>query len=225
MPYLFIGFAVTAFTVFSVLRNKKGSYAALAFKIVSSCLFIGVSLMCFFNNAQIDIWFFAFILCGQFFSLAGDILLDLKVIKRERIGPYLYSGMSCFSLCQVFYITALCGYSQFHAYPLIAALVITPLILLSAYGMKIRLKNAFWNSVIYGFLLCYTVSQSLYMLLVYTDTFSLLFFIGALCFFLSDGVLMLTYFKRMEQRPMIMLNHFLYYVGQFLIAFSLLFIR
>jgi len=50
-----------------------------------------------------------------------------------------------------------------------------------------------------------------------------LFFIGALLFLLSDLVLSGTYFGTGKRRPVdVILNHILYYAGQFLIAGSVL---
>ena len=94
---------------------------------------------------------------------------------------------------------------------------------LSTFVMKIKLKKANVNSVLYALVLNISVFQALFLLVEYKDAFSALLFTGAVLFLISDGILMLTYFKGKDSRLYIISNHIIYYLAQFLIMGSLLF--
>ena len=65
----------------------------------------------------------------------------------------------------------------------------------------------------------------MWMMSGFTNTGLLILFIGAVLFAVSDLILNLTYFAEGHEKPIdIISNSIIYYVAQYLIAFSLLLI-
>ena len=102
--------------------------------------------------------------------------------------------------------------------------------------MKMQFGKFLIPSIAYAFLLCwFVVLGALYVKPAQGSASAGILLAGAILFVLSDMVLSMTYFSKPadyerkgmlnpESRLMIIVNHVTYYLAQFLIALSLLFI-
>ena len=170
-----------------------------------------------------------FIEMGLVFGLLGDIWLDLKYVFREYDVHFTYAGFISFSIGHIIYVTGLL--IQFGP-----GLYLIPSFALAALGaalavilekpMKLSYGTMKPTVLIYVFLLLSTVFVSGGILVTAGGTMLAVFFAGSVLFAASDLVLSGTYFGAGKDRPVdLFLNYIFYYGGQFLIAFSLVFMK
>ena len=215
------------------IREKIASYSvkAVLLKSVVSVLFITVAVLGWYlsNKGILGI----FVIIGLTFGLLGDIWLDLKYVFRDYDDQFTYAGFASFGIGHILYIVGLL--SQYMSGTRLTFIII-PLIL----GTLLSLCNAVLEKPMklhygkmkgivigYGVLLFSTVllSGSLAMANGWQNPTLNLFFAGGVLFALSDLVLSGTYFGVGKERPVdIISNYILYYGGQYLIAYSLLFL-
>ena len=215
------------------IREKLVSYSvkAVLLKSVVSVLFSAVAVLGWYLSTRGILGIFVII--GLTFGLLGDIWLDLKYVFRDYDDQFTYAGFISFGIGHILYIAGLL--SQFMSGTKLSFIVL-PIIL----GVVLSLCNAVLEKPMklhygkmrgivigYGVLLFTTVllSGSLALAKGWQVPTLNLFFAGGVLFALSDLVLSGTYFGVGKERPVdIISNYILYYGGQYLIAYSLLFL-
>ena len=97
MIYAIVGGIMCALlaTLFIVGRVQKGGMTALYLKALASVGFVGLGLIMFFGYAPAD-WKSVFVILGLVMGLAGDVLLDFKVVQKEKSDTFLNWGMLAF---------------------------------------------------------------------------------------------------------------------------------
>ena len=210
--------------IFIAVRTIRGGVAGVLTKTLASVAFVSAGIIAMFSaSGGIN---YGLIVIGLVFGLVGDILLDLKVIYKEHQNAYLNAGMLSFGLGHVCYATGLSLFatetSTIWLCVVIAlgvAVVVAPLIMLISKGMKLDFGKFFVQSLIYAFILvfmvAYSISLSVKTPLMYISA------VGLFLFLLSDLVLSLQYFgDKQDNKPLIIINHTLYYLAQIsLVAF------
>ncbi len=222
LVFVILGAAALAFYIPEKIRGY--TVKAVVLKSIVSVLFIATAL-----SAGSAARLAPFVIIGLVLGLCGDIWLDLKYVFPEKDAAFTYAGFAVFAVGHVAYITGLLiqyGAGLF----LIASFVLAALAAAAVRIMEKPMKLTYGSMktivTIYGFLLFSTVFVSGGCLLTYGGTHLWVFFIGSVLFALSDLVLSGTYFGTGKDRPVdIILNYLLYYGGQFLIAYSLVFLK
>ena len=215
------------------IREKIASYTlkAVLLKSVVSVLFITVAVLGWYlsNRGILGM----FVIIGLTFGLLGDIWLDLKYVFRNYDDQFTYAGFASFGIGHILYIAGLLA--QYKSGMKLAYLVL-PIILGTVLSlcnsvlekpMKLHYGKMKGIVIGYGVLLFSTVllSGSLALAKGWQNPTLNLFFAGGVLFALSDLVLSGTYFGVGKERPVdIISNYILYYGGQFLIAYSLLYL-
>lgn len=244
MPYIFLGLGVVFLTLFLIFRDKKGSLLAVLLKTLTSLMFVFVAIFSLreLGTNTISIML---IIIGLCFGMIGDVLLDLKVVLKTLEEPKIsdrcmYLGMASFGIGHILYIVG----SLFEALDLqmylyislaIGVVLIVLILLISTKAMKMNYSKFLIPCGIYGFLLASFVAFSIFRYVFILDLKSLLLMIGSIMFIISDLILSMTYFSKdedyqkegalnPESRLMICSNHITYYIAQFLIAISILFV-
>lgn len=154
----------------------------------------------------------------------------------------MYFGMLAFGIGHVLYITSMAirfpGYEMNLLWSALgSAAIVGVMFLVCVYAMKMQFGKFLIPSIAYAFLLCWFVVLSATLLSspAQGSASAGILLAGAILFLLSDMVLSMTYFSKSadyerkgmlnpESRLMIIVNHVTYYLAQFLIALSLLFI-
>lgn len=251
MPYVFLALGAAFLALFCVVRDRRSSATAIAFKTVTSMMFIAVSVAAILSRPAWSVPLVPALLLigGLVCGLVGDITLDFKIFlkglsydRAERDADIMtYLGMAAFGVGHVLYITAgalrLGGGRMCLLWSaLIAVGLVAAIFALSVDVMKMRFGKFLIPSVCYAFLLSWFVVFSIWTLaIVGATTANILMLLGAIFFIVSDLILSMTYFSKPEDyqktgmlhpesKLMIVSNHVTYYVAQFLIALSLLFI-
>ena len=227
---------ISAGTVSLILyiREKLKAYTlkSVFWKTFVSVLFLAVALCAWYGSGCMHIMGVLIIL-GLIFGLLGDIWLDLKYVYPEHDDIFTYAGFASFSVGHILLIAGMLLRYRPEGKPLYIILPILLTILVSAGNIMMekvmKLDFGKMRKIVFGYgaILFSTVliSGSLALYHGWQVTTLNIIFIGSILFALSDLVLSGTYFGGKERPVDIILNYLTYYPAQFLIAFSLLFLK
>ncbi len=215
------------------IREKLASYSvkAVLLKSVVSVQFIAVAVLGWYLSSRGILGIFVII--GLTFGLLGDIWLDLKYVFRDYNDQFTYAGFTSFGFGHILYIAGLLAQYMsgmklsYLVFPIILSVGLSLFNAVLEKPMKLHYGKMKGIVIGYGVLLFSTVllSGSLALAQGWQDPSLNLFFAGGVLFALSDLVLSGTYFGVGKERPVdIISNYILYYGGQFLIAYSLLYL-
>ena len=220
---LFIfGMISLAFYIPEKLRGY--TVRAVLMKSVVSLLFVAVAV-----SARSTAVLAPFIILGLVFGLLGDIWLDLKYVFPSYDSIFTYAGFSVFGIGHVLYCTGLLfqyGAGRYLICSFVLAAATAGAVLLMEKMMKLSYGKMKPVVLIYSFLLFSTVFIAGGLLYVKREPALWFIFIGIAFFAISDLILSGTYFGDGKKRPMdIISNYLFYYIGQFLIAYGLAFVK
>ncbi len=229
--FLLLGIGIIATTVFLILRVKKGGITALYAKAVASCCFIATAIAAF-NQNKVFLEFGSLLLAGLILGMLGDIWLDLKWIYLQDKDSYLYAGFISFLLGHICFVTAIFRNSPWNSTSIIISLAGALVIALGSIVIEKPLKMNYGRFrlivFLYSFTLSLTMTSSVSMAVVtgFKNTAWIVMSIGSVFFLLSDFVLSGMYFaKDKNTKGNIIVNHLLYYIAQFCMAATILFIK
>ena len=211
--------------LFIVARTLKGGLLGLILKTIASFGFVASAIIGLgVASPFVDTWPLILIALGLLCGMVGDIVLDLKVIYEGNDKYYLNAGMYSFFVGHVFYIVALAllaGDTNLLLPLIISGGISLVLTLGTIVGGKKMMGLNFGEFVIptaaYSFILNFSMIFSLYLAILGAGMW--LMFVGLLLFFASDMVLSFQYFGgKLHNKPMIAINHTLYYAAQIIIV-------
>lgn len=251
LTYIFVALGALMLLLFLIVRNKHSGTKAIVLKTVTSLCFVACALMAIAENAKLDLLpAQLLVVFGLVAGLLGDITLDLRIYFQSKadVMPQFktdsenmtFVGMSSFGMGHVAYIAAAVlvsgNYKALIWSGLVAVALATITMLVTTKVLKMQFGKFFFISAAYAFLLAYFAAYCFFTLNsspCAAHTACLV--VGAVCFVVSDLILSTTYFSHSdkynksgalnpESRLFIVTNHVTYYVAQFAIALSLLFI-
>ncbi len=215
---------------FLFCRVKKTDVKSLMLKSATSVMFILTGAFLTIGKPSL---YSGLIVAGLVCGILGDIWLDMKFMYRQDEKFLTNAGFISFSFGHFFYIAAII----FGAAPSFKAISLLPSLGIAAvagcavyFGEKIMKLNygSYKNiSACYGALLFFVTVFSLFTCIFsgFSQNKHLFtFFIGGVLFVISDLILSGTYFGEGKNRPVdIITNHVSYYLAQFVIASSIIF--
>jgi len=215
------GCAVEA--VFIVFEYAKKFVPAVALKAAASALFVLLGFVCMAVCA--DARFALLVVTGLIFGALGDVLLNLRPLAGSAAQKVFMAGIAAFLIGHILYIAALLTRGPDALYigaPLAAVLAVAllPFFILRRIEVEGRLK-IFGIVYVVLVLLMAGCAAGLLVLRPY-NAGHLLFTVGAALFALSDVILIFHLFGKKKHRAFRALNLSAYYIGQILIALSLL---
>lgn len=216
--------------VFLFLRVKKTDVKSLMAKAVTSVMFVLTGVFLSIGKPSL---YSSFIVSGLTCGILGDIWLDMKFMYKNDEKFLTNAGFISFSFGHFFYIAAIVtgAAPSFKAVSLLPSLAIAVIAGCAVYFgekiMKLNYGTYKTISALYGALLFFTTVFSLFTCIFsgFSQNKHLFtFFIGGVLFVISDLILSGTYFGIGKNRPVdIITNHVSYYLAQFVIASSILF--
>ena len=220
LPFLLIGVCLDA--VFIVMEYRENWWPAVILKGLASAMFVTVGFLCRALSGDSGA-FGLLVVLGLVLGAVGDVLLNLRNALPKYNGKLFPAGIAAFLLGHLLYIAALCVRNVralLIAVPLGAVLcaIILPLTL-RAIDAPAKLKTF---GLIYLGTVIVMFAAAASLCLRTPDTTGVLFFTGALLFLVSDMLLAFNLFGRKKRRWYRGANLALYYIGQLLIALSLL---
>ena len=222
LVFLILGAAALAFYIPEKIRGY--TVKAVLIKSIVSLLFIAVAVFAG-SGARLA----PYITIGLVLGLLGDIWLDLKYVFPKHDDVFTYAGFAVFGVGHIAYVTGLLlqyGGGLFLAASFALAAAAAAAVGLMEKPLKLSYGKMKPVVIAYGFTLFSTVFVSGGLLLKTGGKALWFIFIGSILFAASDLVLSGTYFGKGKDRPVdIICNYLLYYAGQFLIAYSLVFLK
>lgn len=216
---------------FLFFRVKKTDVRSLMLKAITSVMFILTGVFLATGKSSL---YAGLIVAGLVCGILGDIWLDMKFMYRQDEKFLTNAGFISFACGHFFYIAAIITGTapSFKAISLLPSLAVAVIAGCAVYfGEKImKLKYGSYKmiSTLYGALLFFVTVLGLFSAIfsgIATNKHLIVFFIGGVLFVISDLILSGTYFGEGKNRPVdIITNHVSYYLAQFVIASSILFI-
>ncbi|MBR3597937.1 MAG: lysoplasmalogenase [Clostridia bacterium] len=215
---------------FLFLRVKKTDVKSLMLKAVTSVMFILTGVFLTIVNTSL---YAGLIVAGLTCGILGDIWLDMKFMYRQDEKFLTNAGFISFACGHFFYIAAIIAGTapSFKVISLLPSIGIALIAGCAVYFgeklMKLNYGSYKIISTLYGALLFFVTVLALFACIFSgfsENTHLFVFFIGGVLFVISDLILSGTYFGEGKNRPVdIITNHVSYYLAQFVIASSILF--
>ena len=206
--------------LFMWTEKKENYMGAVILKGLASLCFVLVGVMAG-NGGQLA----KLIVTGLLLGCIADVLLNLRWVFPKKGQLIFLVGILVFLGGHVVYLAAVLPMADNWAVCVVVGVVLTALLMKWIFS-KITAKKAF---KIFGvfylgaimLLNCVAVSN----LMTAPSAFTGLFAAGALLFLISDIVLILNTFGLKSKFSLRVTNLSLYYIGQLLIAWSMLFVK
>ena len=206
--------------LFMWTEKKENYMGAVILKGLASLCFVLVGVMAG-NGGQLA----KLIVTGLLLGCIADVLLNLRWVFPKKGQLIFLVGILLFLGGHVVYLAAVLPMADNWAVCVVVGVVLTALLMKWIFS-KITAKKAF---KIFGvfylgaimLLNCVAVSN----LMTAPSAFTGLFAAGALLFLISDIVLILNTFGQKSKFSLRVTNLSLYYIGQLLIAWSMLFVK
>ena len=206
--------------LFMWTEKKENYIGAVILKGLASLCFVLVGVMAG-NGGQLA----KLIVTGLLLGCVADVLLNLRWVFPKNGQLIFLVGILVFLGGHVVYLAAVLPMADNWAVCVVVGVVLTALLMKWIFS-KITAKKAF---KIFGvfylgaimLLNCVAVSN----LMTAPSAFTGLFVAGALLFLISDIVLILNTFGPKSKFSLRVTNLSLYYIGQLLIAWSMLFVK
>lgn len=234
--YLSLALGLIGLAIFLRLRVKASTAKAAMAKSFVSAMFVSAGVSAFLNSsalAQPIGWFGFFVIIGLLFGLFGDIWLDLKFVYRDDENTHTFAGFLAFAAGHILFIYGIIRYFGdaskllYIILPIVLGIILGCTTVLGAKLMKLEYGKYKAISMFYAsILITMTLLSGSLALMNSFKVMTLNFmFVGGVFFLISDLILSGTYFGKGKDRPVdIITNHVTYYIAQYLIASSLLFL-
>lgn len=218
--YFLIPLCLCLAGVFLWQESKKNYVPAVILKGLASCCFVilGFLLSKGSNTAKL-------ITTGLLLGCIADVLLNLRYVFKEKGQLIFLVGIVVFLAGHIMYLIAVMQGKPYWWICVIIGIVLTALLMIWIF-QQITAKKAFkiFGVVYIGAIMllnCVAIGN----LIASPSAFTAIFAAGSLLFLVSDIVLILNTFGKETKQSLRVTNIGLYYVGQLLIALSLLFLK
>ncbi len=216
------------FLIFTVKCHKQRSVYGVYIKSLTSVCFITTGLasgLCY-DNIQL---YTSLIAVGGVCGLLGDIYLDQKWLYLDHKEQYLNMGFISFGIGHFFYLASIILSAKLAIKNILKAIAIGAVISIVNLALEKPTKQTYgkFKPILcaYALILGTVLGMALMAYLKTGATAYLIYTIGAGLFLLSDVILSPMYFAEGKNTPVnFVLNHTTYYLAQFLIALTPLFI-
>ena len=213
------------FLVAFLLKCKdKRSVTGVFLKNATSIFFILTAVCGIVKNSAS--WKYGLlIVVGLVFGMLGDIYLDQKWVYPKDMKQYLYAGFICFGIGHLFYIPALVTTAHISMKLMIIPVIVGVVVAVGNLLLEKPMKQKFGEYkaivTVYSFILAAMVATADVAAFVSKHPAFIVYAIGSVLFLVSDLVLSPMYFGEGKNTPTnFIVNHVTYYLGQYMIAFS-----
>ncbi|MBR0374285.1 MAG: lysoplasmalogenase [Mogibacterium sp.] len=214
--YILIVLCVALAAVF-LLQESKGKYVpAVILKGLASLCFVILGVL-----GSPGTTIAGRIVCGLVLGCVADVLLNLRMVFKEKGQLIFLVGILVFLSGHILYLAAVLPLAKNWLVCVIAGVVLTALLMVWIFKritakMAFKIFGVFYIGAIM-ILNCVAVSN----LITAPSAFTGVFAAGAVLFLVSDIVLILNTFGSEFRQSLRVTNISLYYIGQILIALSL----
>ena len=218
MKYVLIPLCLCLAAVFLWQEYKKNYIAAVTLKGLASACFVVLGFL-LSNGSQMA----KLITIGLLLGCIADVLLNLRYVFEKKGQLIFLIGIAVFLSGHIMYLVAVLQGAQHWWICMIIGAILTALLMMWIFK-RITAKKAFkiFGIVYIGAIMllnCVAIGN----LIASPSAFTAIFSTGSLLFLISDIVLILNTFGKETKQCLRVTNIGLYYVGQILIALSLMF--
>lgn len=220
MTYLLVPLCLCLAAVFLLQESKKRYVPAVVLKGLASACFVILGFLLSGGSPAAKL-----ITAGLLLGCIADVLLNLRMVFPKKGQLIFLVGIVVFLSGHILYLIAILKGAAHWWICVIIGVVLTALLMKWIFD-RITAKKAFkiFGIVYIGAIMllnCVAIGN----LIVSPSAFTAVFAAGAVLFLLSDIVLILNTFGKETRQSLRVMNISLYYLGQLLIALSLLYLR
>ena len=206
--------------LFIIEENKEKYVAAVVLKGLASLCFVIVGAMAGDGSHLAKL-----VLAGLILGCVADVLLNLRWVFKEKGKLIFLVGILVFLSGHIVYLAAILPMAQSWVICFVIGIILTAGLMKWIFT-KITAEKAFkiFGVFYIGAIVlmnCVAISN----LITVPSAFTALFAAGAVLFLISDIVLILNTFGPESKFSLRITNLSLYYLGQLLIALSLLYLK
>lgn len=224
IPYYLLILMLVSLLFLIYTKYTKFTTASIILKTTTSLLFISICISSEILHEGNSPYFF-FILIALTLSLIGDVFLAFPINISYGHNKYFKRGLISFTFAHVFFSVAFISLTGFTFKDILLFLILSLILFIILKYLKGFNYNGMLPFVIlYCSVISFMVSKALSIInIINFNSGALLIVIGAAFFFISDIILSFIYFYEKPIKPLTALNLITYYIGQGLIALSLLY--
>ena len=220
MTYLLVPLCLCLAAVFLLQESKKRYVPAVVLKGLASVCFVILGFLLSSGSPAAKL-----ITAGLLLGCIADVLLNLRMVFPKKGQLIFLVGIIVFLSGHILYLIAILKGAAPWWICVIIGVILTALLMKWIFA-RITAKKAFkiFGIVYIGAIMllnCLAIGN----LIVSPSAFTAVFAAGAVLFLLSDIVLILNTFGKETRQGLRVMNISLYYLGQLLIALSLLYLR
>lgn len=222
MKILLAVLCLAIMSVFIYYEKKEKYVLAVILKGLASLMFVLLGYWCASNTGNSE--FAKYVKIGLILGLIADILLNLRFVFKIKGKIVFLVGILVFLSGHILYLCALIPSVNNVILPLIIGILLTAVIIKWIFT-QIEAAKAFkiFGVFYIGAIVIMNCFAFANLLQDMSNTRYIIFTIGAIAFLISDIVLILNTFGKTTKFSLRITNLSLYYIGQLLIAFSLMF--
>lgn len=222
MRPLLIILCLAIMSIFIYFEKKEKFVLAVILKGLASLMFVLLGYWC--SKATGNTEFNALVKTGLILGLIADILLNLRFVFKTKGKIVFLVGILVFLSGHILYLCALIPTVNNVLIPLLIGMILTAIIIKWIFT-QIEAAKAFKIFGIFyiGAIVIMNCFAFANLIQDPSNMRYIIFTIGAVSFLISDIVLILNTFGKETKFVLRITNLSLYYIGQLLIAFSLLF--
>lgn len=203
--------------LFMYKEYQKRYVPAVTFKSLASFCFVLFGIQNSTGESRVD----TMILIGLILGMIADVLLNLRFVLKNG-KPVFLAAILVFLAGHIMYLLAVFPMAPHKIIIIIASVVLTAL-LMKWIITKITAEKAFklFGIVYIGAIVMLNCTAAVNAVFL-PSAFTRMFAAGAFLFLISDIILILNRFGKESKLAMCVANLALYYIGQLLIAGSLM---
>ena len=220
MIYALVILCAVLASIFLKKESEEQYVAAVILKGLASLCFVAIGAFCSPWNQVTTL-----IVAGLIIGSTADVLLNLRMVFKEKGQPIFLVGILVFLTGHILYLAAIFPLCSYKAACIIIGIILTALLMIWIFK-RVTAKPAFkvFGVVYIGAIMllnCVAISN----VISAPSPFNIMFAVGAVFFLVSDIVLILNTFGSEFKQSLRNTNIGLYYIGQILIALSLQLLR
>ena len=222
MIYLLSILCLAIMSIFIYFEHKEKYVLAVVLKGLASLVFVILGYWC--SRVTGNLQFCKMVRIGLILGLIADILLNLRFVFKTKGKIVFLVGILVFLSGHILYLCALIPTVSNPILPLIIGVILTAIIIIWIFK-QIEAQKAFkiFGVFYIGAIVIMNCFAFANLIQDVTNLRYIIFAIGAVSFLISDIVLILNTFGKTTKFSLRITNLSLYYVGQLLIAISMMY--
>lgn len=210
-------------TIFIMQSYRRRSASSIVSKTLASACFVLLAMQCIRIRGSSE--YAALTFWGLIFGMLGDALLAFRFLWRKTHDLFFVSGTLAFFTGHIFYILAILKLApDAWQYAIPVALIALGVAGFYSNAKDVRAGKILPLGVIYIGEVLFMAACALCGALQVSSRALFMFFLGGLCFSLSDNMLVVLSFGKNDNVYRNAILHVLYYMAQIFIALSILFL-